>query len=157
MTADEIFEEVRTRLNELQVNTVDRPWTYQLDQLVPHARSAMRGLRAKNIVLRPTMNAEGVLSAEISDTLGVLIAAMTASRVVKGDLLQKLREGELGVVFKTGADSIDTTTAARALQSGADEMDMDVEALIAVALASLDQTENGDGAYQYGGQLPYPG
>ena len=117
----------------------------------------MRAVRAVGIALEPTMSKAGVLSLDLSDTLGTLISAMSASRIVKGDLLMKLRDGELGVIFRTGADLIDTKTIANELRTSTGTMEDEVATLIAVALASSSQSTLSTGAYRYGDQTPYAG
>jgi hypothetical protein len=157
MTTAEIIEDIRSRLNEFQVNTVDRPWAYRTEEFTPHMRSAIRQLRALGVVVAPTMDESGVLSDELTDTIGVLVSIIATIRLVRGDLLTKLRDGELGVIFRTGADLIDTKTAATRMENAATELDRDIDTLLAVAMASAEQTTAGDGAFHYGGQEPYPG
>jgi hypothetical protein len=157
MTATELFEDIRARLNELPVNTVSTPWAYRPEELVHHARTAMRYLRASGVVVTPTLDGEGALSAPLSDTIGVLVSLLTSASMVRGNLLKKLGDGELGVVFRTGADLIDTKTAAIRLESAADEMATSTKELMAIALASTEQAEGSVGAYLYGEREPYPG
>jgi hypothetical protein len=156
MDASEIFEDMRSRLNELQVNTVDRPWEYELDDLIPRVRSAMRYLRAANVYVNSTMSGEGVLSAPVTTIVGVLVSALATMNMIKGDLLGKLRDGELGVIFRTGADLIDTKTSALRLDAGVATLEAEVATLMAIALSSIEQSNIGsEGAYHYGGQEPY--
>jgi len=55
-----------------------------------------------------------------TDKLGLLLAVKTATVIIKGDLIKKVRLGELGVSFKTGATSITTSDAAKRLTDFSD-------------------------------------
>ena len=112
MNIDEIFQEIRTPLKEAQENTVDDPWEYIDDDLLIYVQSALRQIRATGLVLESTIQEDGTLDPQPSEAQGVLISLHVADSVLSGDLTKKLRDGELGLMFRSASDVIDTKTAA---------------------------------------------
>jgi len=55
------------------------------------------------------------ITPDPSDSIGMLLATKTAAGIIGGDLLKKVRLGELGISFKSGATSITTSEAAKKL------------------------------------------
>lgn len=148
MTRAEIEEEIRAILREVQVGTVQNPWTFTSDDFTPQIRSALRQLAVKYATVLISAKPEGVMdttgafTTEPGDAEGILIAQFVAMRLIKGDLIQKLMDGELGVIFKTGSDYIDTTQASRAFKDAADDLQMEFNAGLTIQLTNLDQGTN---------------
>lgn len=151
MNKDEIYEEIRALLREPQVGTVENPWRYDDYDLEIMCKSALRNLRIKGIPVTSAFTHEGELEPIPSETEGVLIALFVASRLLTGDLTQKLMDGELGIYFKAGPDVIDTQTVARHFHTVADKYDREFRTMLTVALTNLD----GGDANVYGKPTPY--
>lgn len=141
MNETDIFEEIRAILREPQVSSVANPWNYTDADLIPQVRSAIRNLRARGYAAEAEMGADGVFVTEPSETEGMLLCYFVAERLLSGDLLQKLMDGELGVVFKAGADMIDTKTSAMSFSAAGDRFRDEFRTLLAIAMAGED---NGD-------------
>jgi hypothetical protein len=142
MTKDEVFEEIRAALNEAQVNTVSKPWHYTDVDIVPQVRSALRNMRIIGIPTLADMDPSGDFTTEPTELEGVLIALFVANRLLSGDLMQKLLDGELGVIFKSGPDMMDTKMAAAGFQQSADKFMFRFDVLVAIALSGVSLGDN---------------
>lgn len=142
MTRADIEQEIRAILREATVSTVETPWNYTSDDFTPQIRSALRHLAAKGLSLVTVMADDDTLSTEPEDAEGVLIALFVAHRLISGDLTQKLMDGELGVIFKTGSDYMDTTTAARQFAAVSADLASRLEIALAMMLADQDTGVN---------------
>lgn len=135
MSVEELYEEIRALLREAQVSKVSDPWKYTDEDFVPQTRSALRSLRVRGLLVEGDMDRDGVFVTDPSEIEGLLIAYFVAERLVTGDLLQKLADGELGLVFKTGPDLIDTKTATRSFEDFGKRWRMEFDTLLAIAMA----------------------
>ncbi len=63
------------------------------------------------------------------DAIGVLLAMKAAASIIGGDLLKKVRLGELGISFKSGATSITTSEAAKKLSDFSNGLKMKADHL----------------------------
>jgi hypothetical protein len=131
----ELYEEIRALLREPQQATTSNPWNYTDTDFAPQVRSALRHMRAKGLTVVGVMDAAGQFSTAPTEREGMIIALFVADRLISGDLMQKLQDGELGVVFKTGSDLIDTKQAAREFSSTASAYRTEFQTLMAIALA----------------------
>lgn len=134
MTKSDLFEEIRNLLRDAQVNTVSNPWLYSDEELTFQVRSAIRHLTVKGISLSAVMSSVGALSPEPTTEQGLLIALYVVARLLSGDLVHKLLQGELGVSYKSGPDSIDTKGAASEFSKAADKYQMEYESLLTMSL-----------------------
>jgi len=132
---------------------VERPWAYKDMDLVRHIRSLLRYLTVIGIGTSGVMATDGTFTTEPSDREGLLIAYGVASRLLRGDLLQKLQAGEMGVYFKAGADVIDSKQAGKTLESYATSYEEHFEVLLAILLAG----EPEGGVFAYGESRPVVG
>jgi len=144
MQKAEVYEEIRALLREPQVNTVTKPWNYRDEDIVPQIRSALRYLRTGSglAAVVGAMDATGTFAPEPTDMEGMLIALFVAHRLIGGDLTQKLAAGELGVLFKTGGDTIDTKQASSEFQKVASAYADRFNVMLAIALANQDGGSN---------------
>lgn len=145
MLEDELFEEIRTLLREAQQGTVAKPWNYTDVDLVVQVRSAFRYLRAvgymvNNVPFPTTMDQNGEMVGPLTDTEGVFTAHFVAARLISGDLLQKLLDGELGVSYKSGTDEINTNAAAKAFQDIAKDFREQFQTFMTIALTNSQDT-----------------
>jgi hypothetical protein len=141
MTRDELFEEIRVLLGEPQANLVDNPWEYSDLDLVPHIRSAIRHCRMKGVRMLAVISTDGDLTSAPTEGEGVLIALRVAGSLLKGDLLQKLLDGELGIYFRAGPDIVDTRDGAADFRRAADRYEGEFERALGIMLA---QTQGGN-------------
>lgn len=138
MGQDELYEEIRALLFEAQVDTVDKPWHYHDDELTFQVRSALRYLRAVGVSTDAEVDVDGTFTTSPTETIGTLLAYIVASRLLNGDLIQKLLEGEIGIHFRAGRDVMDTKTAAHAFREKASQYKVEAEALMTIVLTDAD-------------------
>lgn len=143
MDKTEIYAEIRALLREPQAATTTNPWTYVDADLAPQVRSALRHLRVKGLTVTGVFDATGNFTTEATETEGMLISLFVAERLIVGDLMQKLNEGELGVIFKAGSDMIDTKQAATSFEKMASRYRTEFQTLLTIALASGADTTSG--------------
>lgn len=135
MTRAELFEEIRAALLEPQVGTVQFPYTYTDDDLIVQVRSALRRLRTIFSDLTAELSNVGVLDPEPTEEEGLLIALFVIMRLLRGDLQKRLRNGELGVYFRSGPDIIDTKDVARGFTQVASDYAADYETLLTAVIS----------------------
>lgn len=152
MTKAEWLEEIRVLLHDAQVETVAQPWTYAEPDLLIQIRSALRSLRAKGVLTTAVVDAAGEVTSEpTTDTEALCVAYIVAARLTQKDLVGKLRDGELGVLFKAGSDLIDTKQAARQFESVGSSYAAEAQRLLMLLIADADAgTES-----FFGEQSPY--
>lgn len=138
MTKAELFEEIRALLLEPQVNTVEDPWVYIDEDLEVQVRSALRRIKAIGVTTDAVMASDGTLDPEPTEAVGLLVAYSVVSSLLRGDLMQKLLEGELGVLWRAGGDMLDTKTGAREFSSAAGEYSDAAHALLTIILTDQD-------------------
>lgn len=136
MTKAETIEEIRALLREPQRDTVADPWNYRDLDLVVEIRSALRNLHVVGLAPTVTMDEAGVFGSDPTETEGVLIALFVAERLLSGDLIQKLIDGELGIYLNAGGDVIDTKTATIAFKDAATRIRDRFDTIISVGLAT---------------------
>jgi hypothetical protein len=152
MQKTELFEEIRSLLSEPQSATVSKPWHYTDEQLIPQVRSALRFLRTRGAKTTGMMTTDGVFTVDPgTETEGSLLALYVASRLVSGDLMQKLASGELGVAYQAGSDSIDTKNAADTFKQVSKRYDSEFQSLLTITLS----VEDGGVNSAFGTQVPY--
>lgn len=142
MTKDELLEEIRSRLREPQLQTVETPWEYREIDLVMEIRSALRYLRVIGVPVTATMSPVGALGGTLDENVGIAIACWVSSRLFAGDLARKLGKGELGVYFRAGPDIIDTRNVNSFFAATADAYEGEFKKLVAIILASGAENQN---------------
>ena len=75
------------------------------------------------------------LSSDPEDVIGLLLAFHAASNLIADDLVNRLKNGELGISFKTGASEITTNQAAITLKASARSVHTDYEMLLTAYLS----------------------
>lgn len=138
MDKAELLEEIRGLLMEPQVETVEEPYHYPDDILIVQIRSAIRHLISLGVPIEVTVSTAGVFSDDLPDTHGLLVAYHVAMRLLRGDMIQKLKDGEMGVSFRAGRDVIDTKSAGYLFEGKADEYDLEYRVLLTNFLADED-------------------
>jgi len=71
----------------------------------------------------------------VSIPVGMLLASAASASLIRDDLISRLRRGELGIAFSTGATTISTNQAAISLQAQADNIDRWHELLLTAYLS----------------------
>ncbi len=71
----------------------------------------------------------------VSIPIGMLLSSAASASIIRDDLISRLRRGELGIAFSTGATTISTNQAAISLQSQADNIDRWHELLLTAYLS----------------------
>jgi len=71
----------------------------------------------------------------VSIPIGMLLSSAACASLIRDDLISKLRRGELGMAFSTGATTISTNQAAISLQAQADKLDRWHELLLTAYLS----------------------
>lgn len=142
MDRDELFEEIRSLLLEPQQATVTNPWHYEDADLIPQIRSALRYLRVAGVNVSATMALDGTITGDLTETQGILLSTFVGERLILGDLIQKLADGELGSYFKAGSDVLDNRDAATYFTKVADTYRLDFQAVLSIALSNADGGTN---------------
>lgn len=132
MQLAEIYDEIRTILSDAQQSVGAVHYRYPDAVLLRQVRSALRYLRVVGPAPLGTVDEEGEVTGEFTESEGLLLAYRASERLLDGDLTQKLYDGELGLYFKTGSDVIDTKSAAQLLGSKARECSKNFQVLLAV-------------------------
>lgn len=136
MTLDEILEEIRTLLREPLAATVETPWTYENEDLIPVIRSAMRHLRSAGVLTAPVLSQTGELETVASERVGLLASFRVSSQLLTGDLTTKLRDGEMGTYWRDGTDILDTREAVKRLEGASGRYESEYRRLLAIELTS---------------------
>jgi hypothetical protein len=155
MTKAEVYEEIRTLLREPQAATTENPWNYLDADLEPQVRSALRNMRNMGLTALSEVTFTGdplEFSRALTEAEGLMLSLFVAHRLLNGDLIQKLLEGELGIYLNAGGDVIDTKTATKAFKDAADDYKQQMTSLLAVALAT---GTNATAAFVFGDPFPY--
>jgi hypothetical protein len=98
--------------------------------LMHYIETANTTLNAFGIVTGITVDVDAEsISAEATDAIGLLLAFHAASSLIADDLVNRLKTGELGISFKTGASEITTNQAAITLRTSARSVHHDFELL----------------------------
>lgn len=124
MTTDDVLEVVRQgigqAIEEIGCNTP----TYPDDFLIRYVWKANLSLTVLGIVTNVTVDKTAVtITPDASTAIGMLLATFAAVSIIRDDILKRLRGGELGLSFTSGATSISTNQAAQYLKGAADSLE----------------------------------
>lgn len=136
MTVEELLEEIRQRLREPQEETVSTPYLYSDDDLYFAIRSALRNLDALGVEIEATFTLDGDLVGELTTRQGILVSLWVAANLLRSDLTQKVRDGEMGVFWKEEQSVIDDRQAAAAFISAAKDLEDELRTLLTIALST---------------------
>jgi hypothetical protein len=89
------------------------------------------------------MDLEGDLSADLDDTIGVLVANRVAMTLLRGDMIQRVISGEFGVSFRMGSDLIDTKTVAIQFKGIADAYEKEYRRILTIVLSNTGEVYGG--------------
>lgn len=137
MDREELFEEIRELLRDIQEGTVEDAWEYSDEILIPQVRSALRHIRVRGVVTDAEMDREGDFTTEPTEDVGLLIALRVASRLLTGDLTTRLMDGELGTYFRAGPDIIDTRNVVQFFERSAKGLQEEYQELLTMLLSDV--------------------
>lgn len=123
MSTEEVLDVVRLKIGQAVDEIGGNAPFYPDDFLLRNVKTANFELIALGIIT-------GVLIDPLLETItpdpdlkiGMLLASGGASNVIKSDLLNRVKNGELGMSFSSGATSISTIQAAQQLRTVADDL-----------------------------------
>lgn len=135
MLRAEIIDEVRALLREPTLPTEVALWTYYDTDFTPLFRSGIRHLQGVKVPITAVVGSDGEFTPEPTATQGLLLALFCAERLVTGDLLRKVRDGDYGTVFRTGPDLLDTSQVARTIERFAADLRTRYQKYLTIALS----------------------
>lgn len=134
MTTDEVLEVIREKIgqavDEVNCNSPSYPDSFLLN----YVKTANFSLTVLGISTGVTI-ASGAILPDPSIPIGMILAVKAAASVVKSDLINRVRNGELGLSFSSGASSISTIQAASTLRVVADGLFEEVRLLLTAYLS----------------------
>lgn len=118
MTGTDVLREVRRLLGEALVTLGDAAPVYSDAFIVEYLEGAALHGEAVSIftdefLVSVDSDDAVIITPEPANIDGLLLAAIAVSQIVSGDFVGQVKEGELGVSFSTGLESISTIEASR--------------------------------------------
>lgn len=136
MTTAEVLVITRQLIGEAAAILDGEIEFYSDADLLEHIKTADFLLNATGVVTALVIDPDAeTITPDPIDTIGLMLAYKGSTIVLRGDLTKRVRLGELGVSFKSGATSITTTEATRALSMGANKLADAFENLLTLYLA----------------------
>ena len=136
MTTAEVLVIMRQLIGEVAAVLEGEIEFYDDTTLLSHVKTADFLLKSAGVVTAVVVDpvAETITPAP-ADAVGLLLSYKAAVLVLRGDLTKRVRLGELGVSFKSGATSITTTEAVRSLNTGTNNLTTAFETLLTLFLS----------------------
>lgn len=123
MTTDEVLDVIKERIGQaIQEIGGDSP-TYPEDFLLRYVKSANFHLTVLGVTTGVVVSTV-LISPDPSIPIGMLLASSAAAAIINDDVLSRLRNGELGLSFTSGATSISTNQAAINLKNSSENLVM---------------------------------
>lgn len=117
MTLDEIFVITRQRVGQAVADIGGDPPIYSDEFLVAYVKTANLELTVLGITTGVEIDDVAVtMTPDASTAIGMLLAYTTAVAIIADDMIYRLKNGELGLSFTSGATSINTNQAAGVLR-----------------------------------------
>ena len=135
MTGIGILNEIRRRLHGVD-EILDSTGQIHSDEFwFEYIDSAVNYLTATDIVTVQYLVAGTSISPEPSTIDGLLIATWSVWQYLSGDLNKKLKDGSLGIRFKSGLDEFSTVEAARKIETVITQSEKAFRHLVVMKLA----------------------
>jgi hypothetical protein len=140
VNAQAVLAEMRRRLGEALVTIgADTP-DYPVELLMDYVFGAALYLDAMGI--SPTVYAvvlsPPAITPEPSTIDGLLLATRACADLLAGDTAAKVRNGELGVRFRTGVDELSTVEAARMIKDAGGDLERRFVSIKMLKLSTTD-------------------
>ena len=117
MTLDEILIVVRQRVGQAVADIGGEPPIYSDEFLVSYINTANLELTVLGVSTGVEIDTTAIsMSADASTAIGMLLAYTAAVALIGDDMIYRLKNGELGLSFTSGATSINTNQAAGVLR-----------------------------------------
>lgn len=123
MTTEEVLQVIRERIGQAIQEVGGESPFYPDDFLLKYVKSANFTLLVLGVTTSVVVTAGDIVPAP-SIAIGMLLASAAAASIIGDDVLVRLRNGELGMSFSSGATSISTNQAAINLKSSSDNLNM---------------------------------
>ena len=136
MTTDEVLEVVRQRIGQAVGEIGGNAPTYPDDFLIKYVKSTNFELLVYGVVTGVTVDTIAVLiTPDPTHDIGMLLAYGASADIIGSDLLDRLRNGELGISFTSGASAISTNQAGSYLKQYASGLHSAYDDLLAAYLS----------------------
>lgn len=136
MTTDEVLEVVRQRVGQAIGEIGGNAPTYPDDFLIKYVKSANFELLVYGVVTSVTVDVSSVLiTPDPTVAIGMLLAFGASADIIGSDLLDRLKNGELGISFTSGASAISTNQAGSYLKQYASGLKSEYDNLLAAYLS----------------------
>jgi hypothetical protein len=130
-----ILKEIRRRVGDVDgiidsanQDASDEVWFEYVD-------SAVNFLDANSITTTTYVVSGTSISPEPTTLDGLMLASWSVYTYLLGDLARRVRNGELGIKFKTGQDEISTVEAAKKIESAAAQAEREFRHLVNMRVA----------------------
>ena len=125
-----ILREIRRRVGDVD-GIIDSAYKDVSDEFwYEYIDGAVNFLDANEITTATYVVSGTSILPEPTSIDGLLVASWAVSTFLSADLAKKVRNGDLGVKFKTGQDEISTVEAARRIEGVASEAEKEFRSLV---------------------------
>ena len=121
MTTEEVLAVVEQKIGQAVGVIHGEPPLYSSEFLLTYVLTQNFELEVLGVVTGVTVYS-GSISPDPTTAIGMLLAYGAAAAIVNDDLINRLKGGELGLSFSTGATSISTIQAASILKNFASSL-----------------------------------
>lgn len=136
LTTEEVLEVIRQRIGQAIAEIGGMAPTYPDDFLIRYVKSINFELIVFGVTTGVEVDVNAVLiSPDPSVDIGMLLAYGVAADIIGSDLLDRLRNGELGISFTSGASAISTNQAGLYLKQYANSLDRSYNGLLTAYLS----------------------
>lgn len=136
MTTEEVLEVIRQRIGQAVAEIGGNSPTYPDDFLIKYVKSINFELAVFGVTTNVEVDVNSILiSPDPLVAIGMLLAYGVSADIIGSDLLDRLRNGELGISFTSGASSISTNQAGLYLKQYAGSLDRSYSGLLTAYLS----------------------
>lgn len=137
MNTEEILDVVRQKIGQAAQEIGGEAPSYGDSFLLRSVKTANFHLITLGVVTGILVDVVNnvLIPNSVSIPIGMLLSSAACASLIRDDLLSRLRRGELGMAFSTGATTISTNQAAISLQTQASSLDQWHELLLTAYLS----------------------
>lgn len=132
MDSQGIIKAVRVRLDEV-LDLVDTELEDEF--ILEYMEDSLNVLMATEIVTESYDMVDAIITPEPSLIDGLLVATHTVRTLLVSDIAKKVRDGSLGIRFRTGQDEISTVEASKQLSAVAEDISREFRRLVIAKLS----------------------